>query len=365
MKTIIRLALAAAVAAAATACSHQSNDGWGVEGTIEGLDGGKVALERFNNGHWIVVDSIAPAADGSFSYIAETASPYPEIMRLTLDGKSVYFPVDSVDRLTVEAKAADFASGKVSGTMQAQRMQSVDSLLQATIAQRGIAYALTDSLTKRELFKIAHSDPSVVTLYYLVNKSVGGTQLFDLSKPFDLRLYTAVAQRFATELPDDPRTQYLAARAAEARKALNPTTVEIDVPATGLFDLERYDARGQKQSLAKLAANGGVTLLSFTAYDLESSPAYNIVLNELWEKYHDQGLNIYQISFDGDEASWRQRALNLPWTAVWNSTTDGNDALIKYNVGALPMTFIINRQGEIAERVTDPAQLSTSIAKYM
>ena len=365
MKTLTRIALAAAIAAAATACSHNDNNGWGVEGTIEGLDNGKVALERFNNGRWIVVDSIAPDAEGRFSYVAEAASQYPEIMRLTLDGKSVYFPIDSIDRLTIEASASDFGSGKVSGTLQAQRMQSVDSLLQTVIAQHGTDFALTDSLTKRELFKIAHSDPSVVTLYYLVNKSVGGRQLFDLSRPYDLRLYTAVAQRFTMERPDDPRTAYLTAQVNDARKTLNPTTVEIDVPTTGLFDLERYDAKGQKQSLAALAGNGGVTLLSFTAYGLESSPAYNITLNELWEKYHDSGLNIYQISFDGDEASWRQRALNLPWTAVWNSTTDGDEALIKYNVGALPTTFIINRQGELAERVTNPSQLAAAVAKYM
>lgn len=364
MKGMIKLAIAAMLAAATTACT-QSNNGWGVEGSIEGLDGGKVAIERFNNGRWLVVDSIAPKADGSFAYTAESASLYPEIMRLTLDGNSIYFPIDSVDHITVEASASNFTAGKVSGTVQALRMQSVDSLLQATISQHGAEFALTDSLTKRELFKIAHSDPSVVTLYYLVNKTVGGRQLFDLAQSFDLRLYAAVAQRFNTELPDDPRTAYLAERATRARQAINPTTTELVVPSTGLFELERYDAKGKKQSLAAMASQGGVTLLSFTSYNIESSPAYNIILNDLWEKYHDKGLYIYQISFDADEASWRQRAINLPWTAVWNATTDGNEALIKYNVGALPMTYVINRQGEIVERVIDPDQLASMVAKYI
>lgn len=364
MKKIIKPAIAAMLAAAAMACGN-SNSGWGVDGSIEGLDGGKIALERFNNGRWLVVDSITPKADGSFKYNAEAASLYPEIMRLSLDGNCIYFPIDSVDHITVVASAKEFSAGKVSGSVQALRMQAVDSLLQATIAQHGAEYAVTDSLTKRELFKIAHSDPSVVTLYYLVNKTVGGRQLFDLAQPFDLRLYTAVAQRFNTEIPDDPRTAYLTERAARARQALNPTTTELIVPSTGLFELERFDARGQKQSLAAMAAQGGVTLLSFTSYNIESSPAYNIILNDLWEKYHEKGLNIYQISFDADEASWRQRALNLPWTAVWNANTDGNEALIKYNVGALPMTFVINRQGEIVERVIDPDQLATMVAKYI
>ena len=62
---------------------------------------------------------------------------------------------------------------------------------------------------------------------------------------------------------------------------------------------------------------------------------------------------------------WKIRAQNIPWIAVWNSTTDGDSALLSYNVGALPMTFIIDRSGTIAERVVDPTTLEKLLAKYL
>ncbi|MDE6134581.1 MAG: hypothetical protein K2F79_03295, partial [Muribaculaceae bacterium] len=83
-----------------------------------------------------------------------------------------------------------------------------------------------------------------------------------------------------------------------------------------------------------------------------------------YELYHSKGLEIYQIAFDDDEVAWKQAAANLPWTAVWNSPADGSALLYTYNVGAVPMTFVINRHGDISERVTDPAMLPKTVAKY-
>lgn len=38
---------------------------------------------------------------------------------------------------------------------------------------------------------------------------------------------------------------------------------------------------------------------------------------------------------------------------------------MQYNVGALPMTFIIDRQGNIAARVTDPTKLAAEVARFI
>ena len=89
------------------------------------------------------------------------------------------------------------------------------------------------------------------------------------------------------------------------------------------------------------------------------------MLADLRGKYAANGLEIYQIAFDADEVEWKQKADNLPWITVWNSPVDGTDVLMKYNVGALPVAFVIDGEGVIRERVIDPAKLNAAVAKVL
>ncbi len=355
--------IAALGAMAALAACHKAPAGWTVEGRIDGADDSRLALEAFNNGRWYVIDSITAGDDGSFSYAADAPAAYPEIMRLSLDGSSVYFPVDSIDHITVTGAAATFDRSRVSGSYAAAGMQSLDSIINATVESRGVE-AVVSPEVKRQLVAQALTDTTAMSLYYLMNKTVGNTPIFDTSNPGDVRYYGALAQRFATEHPDDPRTAYLAGVYGKARQDHSGKVTQLAVPVATLFDIVRYDAKGTEHSLAEMASHGGVTVLSFTAYDTDGSAAYNVLLNDAWEKYHNAGLDIYQLAFDEDETMWKIRAANLPWTSVWNSPADGTDVLLQYNVGVLPMTFIIDREGNLAERVADPAQLQKTLAKY-
>ena len=56
---------------------------------------------------------------------------------------------------------------------------------------------------------------------------------------------------------------------------------------------------------------GKVVLLSFTAYQADYSPVYNMKLAELYKKYKSKGLEIYQVSLDADEQAWKVAADNL------------------------------------------------------
>ncbi len=356
---------ASALLLALTACSKTS--GWEVSGDIYGAENSKIALEGFNNNAWYVVDSIQIDGNGTFAYRSLQAAHYPEIMRLSLNGRSIYFPVDSVDRISITTSAADFGTKyDLEGTTDAVSVRQLDSIINSAIAATNPEVARNDAALKRTLLSKALEAPSVIPAYYLINKAIGGKPLFDLSNNADVRLYGAVAQRFVTERPDDPRAEYLKQTFLNAQRALRPTSVsEISLPETGLFDITRFDDKGTRQSLADMASKGGVTILSFTSYGLETSPAYNVILNTVWEKHRAAGLNIYQIAFDADETAWRQTARNLPWTTVWNSTTDDTDPLARYNVGSLPTTFIIDRTGSLAARVTDPTRLEAEVTRYM
>lgn len=363
MKKLLAIALGAAAMLAA--CS--GHKGWKVEGQLQGsADSCQLVLEGFNGAKWYVIDTLA-LSNGKFSYASPQASPYSDIYRLTMDGKSIYFPIDSIETITIDAKAQNFdIDYELSGSAAAQAMAQVDKQVARAVAAQGVAAALADSVLKRELNEIVLSDSTGVVAYYIVNKTVGGRKLYDDNNRKDVAIVGAAANILNVKDANDPRAMYLANRYKQARRQSGLTPgYTLEVPESGLVEIELYDVNGHKQKLSDTAKGAGITLLSFTNYGVDGSLAYNMELNRLYDLYKGKNIAIYQVSVGEDEVEWRQAAMNLPWTAVRNSDADGDTYMLLYNVDVIPLTFVIDRNGDLQERVVDPSQLEGAIRKHL
>lgn len=360
MKTVRIISAASFAALLCASCSHRT--GWGIEGTVDGIEAGqKLVLEASNGKSWYVVDSIETGKDGRFDYESARPASYGEIMRLTLPGKgSVFFPVDSVDKVTLTASAATFGSShRLSGSYTAERFSLIDSIVASTADIDEIRTRLTQFITV---------DTTGTVAYYAVSKAKGAQPVFDPLDDKGNRIYGAAANVFATYRPDDARGEILKQTFFYGRKALGkvqPVTTEIEATTVGLFEIERYDNKGVRQSLSDLASKKGVVVLSFTDYSDANSPAYNVLLNDVYTKYKDQGLEIYQVALDANEVNWKQAASNLPWITVWNSPMDDVSGLAMYNINVLPLTYVIDRNGDLAERVENPDDIESAVRKHI
>lgn len=359
MKTV-KLLPSALLACATLFVACGGHNGWSLKGKVEGAEPGtKVAVEACNAGNWYVLDSVAVAKNGSFEYHSAEPAQWAEIMRVTLPGKgSVYFPVEGTDYLTLETTADEFTLGaRLAGTAMAGAVSAIDSIVASTNN--------LDAL-RQSLGGIIVSDTTGIVAYYAVGKSVGNQLIFNPQESFGNRIYGAAAQVYDHYKPEDPHGKVLKSVFFAGRQALGksvPQEQTIELPATGFIDIARYDAKGNEHKISDLVKPGHVVLVNFTSYDQEFSPAYNKILNDLYTLYHSKGLEIYQIAFDENEVEWKEASRTLPWTAVWNSPTDGAEALAAYNVGSIPVTFIIGKSGEIEKRVVDPSQLPAEIGK--
>ncbi len=354
----------AAILTVAGLCSCNSNQ-WKVTGNISDADGKTITLEAADNGYWYPLDSAKIDANGNFT-ISQPAAGYPDIYRLRLDGRSLYFPIDSIETITVKASASSFDSSyELSGSTSAQMLMDVERKINELVKTKGIEAAVSDSVLKRELAGMVLGDPAGIVTYYIVSKNVGGKPLYNPANKSDVKIIGAVANAFAQYRPNDPRTNYLKRLFLSNRQRPTNPTDTVYATETPIFDINLMDETGKAHSLVELAKQGKVILLNFTVYDVEASVAYNIELARIYEKLKDRGFEIYQVSVDPDEFKWRQSAKNLPWITVYNSSVDGTDNLIRYNVTNLPTAFIINRNGEIAERVNDITKLESTLNKYM
>ncbi|MDE5941626.1 MAG: AhpC/TSA family protein [Muribaculaceae bacterium] len=361
---------AATALIAATVMSGCTEKRWTAEGTLAGGEGKSLVLEAPNgHGGWYPLDTVEVDSKGKFTVKGEPAG-HPEVYRLTLGGESLYFPVDSLEKITIASDASAFGSSySISGSESADKMQHINEVIAKVVAEKGEQAVAYDPDLKRELAEQILRDPSGIVAYYTIFRRVGNTLMFDPSQKSDLRLIGAVANAFSHQRPSDPRTAFLKDLYISNRSwsggAQGTPTDTIVAEEILLPEITLLDESGKPQSLSETASKGKVVVLNFTAYAAEASPAFNLELAKIYNANKDQGFEIYQVSVDDDEFFWKQAAVNLPWITVYNSPKDGAENLLRYNVSILPATFIISRQGELAERVDDVTRLGAAVKRYM
>ncbi len=354
------------VAVAMVVWSCGENNHWTIEGTAEGADSTMLILEAPGINGWYVLDSVLLDEDGRFEFTQQVVG-YPEVFRLSANGKKVYFPIDSIETITYKGYASALDSAyTLSGSTMAEMMMTIDQKISSVVAFGGEQAIAADSLLKRELSMMILGDSEGLISYYIINKRIGNTPIFDVNNKKDLRIIGAVANKFAQQRPNDPRTASLEQLFLENRRVSTVGNGDtIQVVQTVLFDIKLYDNKGVLHSLKDVASKGNVTILNFTIYSDEKSPLFNIGLNNIYEANKAKGLEIYQVSVDENESLWKESAENLPWITVYNSKSDGATNLMNYNVNALPASFIIDRNGELVERVDDLNKLEKAVKKYL
>ena len=371
MKKLASIALAACALCLAALCSCSNPAAYTVEGQVAGAEPGqKVAVEQFNGLQWLALDSVTIGKDARFKYEGADSVATFEILRLGYNGQSIYFPVSQGAEISISANASDFAGAyELGGTPSAQAMMLADKLINASIAQQGADATLADEQLKRQLANDYMLNDSIGAVsYYLIRKTCGGKSLFSPARRLDVMLMGAVATKLTQMYPDDQRALQLSADYLAARQALGmgaPTPqINLQANETGLIEIALPDRNGQTVKLSEVAAAAPATILSFTSYGLDNSPAYNLKLNQVVEA--NPGVAVYQVAFDDDEVLWYQSSSSLPWTAVRGASQAGQIAYTSYfpfTPAVMPLTFVINGNGEISARVDNLDDLDAEVKK--
>ena len=189
--------------------------------------------------------------------------------------------------------------------------------------------------------------------------------------PIYIKVFAAVATSWDTYYPHAERGQNLHNIAIEGMKnqrivAAQNADLEVDankVTESGVVDIALLDNKGQERRLTSL--KGKVVLLDFHIFAVDESPARIIMMRELYNKYHAQGLEIYQVSLDPDEHFWKQQTAALPWISVRDADGVNSQRLMMYNVQAVPDYFLIDRGNNIVKRAALIKDLEAEIKKLL
>ena len=362
-----------------SACNYSSD--FTVKGVVAGADGQLMYLENVGISNVVTLDSIKLAPGGKFKF-TEKRPEYPDFYRLRLNNQLINFAVDSTETISFVADAGTFATSySVEGSENSKAIKAITlAQLDANQAISRLRKEYEDKMISDTTYrmkvlaaadaykevarKYIYSAPMSTAAYFALFQQIDGLLFFDLYDRKDVKAYGAVATSYNHTYPESPRSKHLYNLTLQSMKVLRAQRPvdysNVETKEISFLDIELPNVRGEVVKLSTVAP-GKVVLINFTAYQTEWSPALNMALGELYTKYHDQGLEIYQVSLDSDFHFWRNGASNLPWVTVHDPQSVYSQVAGLYNVKQLPALFILDRKGNLVKRVEDVKKLETDV----
>ncbi|MTU52983.1 DUF4369 domain-containing protein [Parabacteroides merdae] len=362
-----------------SACNNSSD--FTVKGVVAGADGQLMYLENVGISNVVTLDSIKLAPGGKFKF-TEKRPEYPDFYRLRLNNQLINFAVDSTETISFVADAGTFATSySVEGSENSKAIKAITlAQLDANQAISRLRKEYEDKMISDTTYrmkvlaaadaykevarKYIYSAPMSTAAYFALFLQIDGLLFFDLYDRKDVKAYGAVATSYNHTYPESPRSKHLYNLTLQSMKVLRAQRPvdysNVETKEISFLDIELPDVRGEVVKLSTVAP-GKVVLINFTAYQTEWSPALNMALGELYTKYHDQGLEIYQVSLDSDFHFWRNGASNLPWVTVHDPQSVYSQVAGLYNVKQLPALFILDRKGNLVKRVEDVKKLEADV----
>lgn len=345
-----------------------------VSGTITDAKDSLLYFENMGLNGPVTVDSVKLAADGSFSFSAK-APGNPEFYRLRIDRQLINVAIDSTEDVKVNASYPTMSyKYDIKGSEECSKIKEL-ALMQMNLQNQINAIAGNPNVSYQKeadsiqvvvnnykntvktgyIFKAPMKAYSYFALFQTV--VVGGrpVNIFDAhSSKADVQVYAAVATSWDTYYPKSERGENLHniaiagmrdLRIVEAQQAQSIPANKVST--SGIIDIALPDREGVVRKLTSL--KGKVVLLDFHVFASKNSTQRIMWLRDLYNKYHAQGLEIYQVSLDTDEHFWKEQVAALPWICV----RDENGSAVaasEYNVQQVPTFFLIDKNNTLQKR---------------
>lgn len=357
-----------------------------INGTITQAKDSVLYLENMSLNGPKAVDSVKLDENGNFEF-KQKAPDAPEFYRLRIANQMVNLAVDSTENITVKAAYPTMSANyEVSGSEECAKIRDL-AYMQLALQRQVTAIAnsptlgvqaVEDSVTKvLEVYKnnvklnYIFKEPMKAYAYYALFQTIvlGNANILIFnprSSKDDVKVFAAVATSWDTYFPKAERGLNLHNIAIEGMKNVRIAennarqTISADkVKVAGVIDIALTDNHGRVRKLTDL--KGKVVLLDFQAFAAEGSLKRIMMMREIYNKYHDRGFEIYQVSFDPEEHFWKTKTAALPWVSVWDENGTRSAVLAQYNVQTLPTFFLIDRNNTLQKRDAQIKDLDAEI----
>jgi len=356
-----------------------------VSGNISHAEGQTIYFEKLLVSSTELLDSMKIDKDGKFEFKGITGNPAYYLLKFS-EHKFITLLIDSLDNVFVNADAVNFES---------------DYHLEGSQGSI-LVKELTDHLNKTQ-----HKLDSLKALHNLYRGNPDYTQMseqwnleadrireeqrefskeFVMNNPFSMASVLALYQKFDSQsyIINDLQTMRVAASALNSIypesphiKALYQNTVQllkeeqsaqlrnmIQEQGENSPDIVLPTPEGEEVALTSL--RGKVVLLQFWSALDRNSRIFNQALVEAYNKYHQKGFEIYQVSVDDNRIEWVDAIDQdqLDWINVGDM--EGSTLAARtYNIQSIPFNYLLNEEGEIIAKNLKGPVLDKALSRLL
>ncbi len=389
-KFLSRSIAATAIIVAMLGMNACSNKKFNISGNINGANDSTLYFENMSLNGPVVVDSVVLSDEGAFHFQGPQPSA-PEFYRLRLGRQIINVAIDSTENIKIKADYPTMsAQYDIEGSDDCSRIKELSLLqmnLQAQINAIANDVSLNTQSTQDSIMNLVNAykeliknnyifkDPKLASSYFALFQTVGlgynNVLVFNpRANENDVKVFAAVATSWDTYYPEAERGLNLHNIAIEGMKNIrilqaqrNKTIDPNLVIESGVIEIALEDNKGVTRKLTDL--KGKVVLLDFHIFASSSSTERIMSLRNIYNKFHDRGLEIYQVSVDSDEHFWKTQTAALPWICVRDPEGVNSPLMRQYNLLDIPTFFLITRDNVLDKRDAQIKDLEAEIAALL
>ncbi len=361
-----------------------SSDKFKVEGTVADAAGKTLYFEQMGLLKTHTIDSMELNDAGNFKFKAPRPE-YPDFYRLRIGTQTIDFAVDSCEHIQITAKIDSFSTGyEITGSQNSKDIQILRKSIwniqrkvnginaEMSSEQKNVLVTeITSDIEQHKILarKLILQNPRSTTAYFAIYQRINNSYVFSPYAKEDKPFCAAVATSYNAFMPEYDRTKNLYNLVMDAIKTERSQVANqqwkniVENSSTGYIDIALKDRNDQVRKLSEL--EGKLVLIDFSAYEMKNSVQYTFELRELYNKYHNRGFEIYQVSLDRSILLWKESTANLPWVCVREDNTTNASVAATYNVQQLPTMFLLSKKGVIMGRDYDFKSLDEVISKNL
>lgn len=352
------------VLALAIVSCQNAKDKFTIQGTIAGVESGKVYLQKIVDGQPQSIDT-AEIAGGKFSFEGKMETPDIRILRLNEQDYFAQFFLDNAN-LTVTASKDSLRNTKISGSptqdvfqIYITEMEKLNKDLQGLQAkyQNAMASGNVNEAEKAKIDAQAMIDNNKVYSKNFVKEHTNSVvaayiTLYQLANQIEGAELDSIVSKFSPEIGKSEYVEQLKKIIEEQKK----TAVGVVAP-----DFTMNDPEGKPIQLSSL--RGKVVMIDFWASWCSPCRQENPNVVKLYNQYHSKGFEILGVSLDRGKDEWIQAIKDdqLSWLHVSDLQFWQNSAARLYGVNAIPQTYLLDKDGVIIAKGLRSEQLAAKL----